>query len=324
MVDVNGKRSVPKSAEHTLKRGGLIMTTKNSNDRITNSAEENYIKGMLLIMVSAFCFACMNVCVRLSGDLPSVQKSFFRNLVAAVFAGAIIYKNHIRLNVDKKQWTPLAARCIFGTIGILCNFYAVDHLLVADASILNKLSPFFAILFSFLLLKERIRPVQAVCVCLAFIGCLFIVKPGFQNAALIPALIGVCGGLGAGIAYTMVRVLGTHGVKGPVIVFYFSMFSCLAVTPWLILDYAPMTFRQLGTLLMAGLFAAGGQFTITAAYTYAPARKISIFDYSQIIFATVLGFLLFGEIPDGYSFIGYTLIILASFFMFLYNRREQA
>ena len=191
----------------------------------------------------------------------------------------------------------------------------------ADASILNKLSPFFAIIFSFLILKEKITPMQGTCVLLAFIGCLFVVKPGFQNAALIPALIGVCGGLGAGIAYTMVRVLGTHGVKGPIIVFYFSAFSCLFVLPYLIFDYTPMTGKQLVTLLMAGLFAAGGQFTITAAYTYAPAGKISIFDYSQIIFATLLGFFLFGEIPDCYSFIGYGLIILASLGMFVYNMK---
>ena len=286
--------------------------------------KENYLKGMLMIILSAFCFACMNVCVRLAGDIPSVQKSFFRNLVAAVFAASILCKNHICPRVKKEYWGPLAVRCIFGTVGILCNFYAVDHLLVADASILNKLSPFFAIVFSFLLLKEKIKPTQAFCVLLAFAGCLFVVKPGFQNAALIPALIGVCGGLGAGIAYTMVRVLGTHGVKGPVIVFYFSAFSCVAVLPWIVVNYSPMTMEQVGTLLLAGLFAAGGQFSITAAYTFAPARKISIFDYSQIIFATVLGFLLFGEVPDAYSFVGYGLIILASFCMFLYNRREQA
>ena len=119
----------------------------------------------------------------------------------------------------------------------------------------------------------------------------------------------------------MVRVLGTHGVKGPIIVFYFSVFSCLFVLPYLIFDYTPMTGRQLVTLMMAGLFAAGGQFTITAAYTYAPAGKISIFDYSQIIFATMLGFVLFGEIPDKYSFTGYVLIILASLGTFLYNMR---
>ena len=208
-----------------------------------------------MIILSAFFFACMNVSVRLAGDLPSVEKSFFRNLVAAVFAAIVLCKNRTVPKVDKKYWGPLILRCVCGTLGILCNFYAIDHLLVADASILNKLSPFFAIIFSFLLLKEKIRPAQAACVALAFIGCLFVVKPGFQNAALVPALIGVCGGLGAGIAYTMVRVLGTHGVKGPVIVFYFSFFSCLSVVPWMLFHFTPMNMKQLVTLLMAGLFA---------------------------------------------------------------------
>lgn len=283
--------------------------------------QENYMKGMVMIILSAFFFACMNISVRLAGDIPSFQKSFFRNLVAVIFAGVILLKNHEIPKVKKQYWGPLFLRCAFGTMGILCNFYAIDHLLVADVSILNKLSPFFAIIFSFLLLKEKITPVQGFAVLLAFTGCLFVVKPGFANAALLPALIGVCGGLGAGIAYTMVRVLGTHGVRGPVIVFYFSLFSCLVILPFVLMNYTPMSAGQLGTLLMAGLFAAGGQFTITAAYTYAPAGKISIFDYSQILFATLLGFFLFGEIPDKYSFIGYGLILLASLGMFVYNMR---
>lgn len=294
-----------------------------------NRQQDNYIRGVLCIIMSAFCFACMNVCIRLAGDIPSVQKSFFRNLVAAFFAGAIIVKSMhgtevISLHIQKKARLSLAMRCIFGTIGILCNFYAVDHLIVADASILNKLSPFFAVIFSWLLLKEKILPFQAACIFAAFGGCLFVVKPGFHNTELLSALIGVCGGLGAGIAYTMVRQLGTMGVKGPVIVFYFSLFSCLIVTPWILVHFVPMTFCQMVALVMTGLCAAGGQFSITAAYTYAPAKKISIYDYSQIIFAAVLGFVFFGEIPDVYSFIGYALVIAASLAMFLYNHRMNS
>lgn len=289
--------------------------------KINESGQDNYMRGVIMIILSAFCFACMNVMVRLAGDIPSVQKSFFRNLVAAGFAGVMIAKGHVLLQVKKEARLTLAARCVFGTIGILCNFYAIDHLLVADASILNKLSPFFAIVFSYFLLRERISLFQAVCVGMAFAGCLFVVKPGFQNAALVPALIGVCGGLGAGIAYTMVRRLGTMGIQGPIIVFYFSLSSCLVVVPWILRHFAPMSITQLLILLAAGLCAAGGQFSITKAYTYAPAKKISIYDYSQIIFATVLGYLMFGEIPDSYSFVGYTLIVAASLVMFFYNRR---
>ncbi len=290
----------------------------------TNSdlKHDNYMRGALMIIVSAFCFACMNVCVRMAGDIPSVQKSFFRNLTAVFFAGMVILRKQIPLKVRKEARMALAMRCIFGTIGILCNFYAIDHLLVADASILNKLSPFFAVIFSYFLLKEKITPFQAACIFIAFTGCLFIVKPGFQNTALVPALIGVCGGLAAGAAYTMVRKLGTMEVKGPVIVFFFSLFSCLIVIPWIALHFMPMTMGQTAVLLLAGLCAAGGQFSITAAYTYAPAKKISIYDYSQIIFAAVLGFILFNEVPDGYSFFGYFLVMLASLIMFLYNSRK--
>lgn len=278
---------------------------------------------MVMIILSAFFFACMNVSVRLAGDLPSFQKSFFRNLVAAFFAAVILIKNRQVPRVERSEWVPLFFRCFAGTVGILCNYYAIDHLLVADASILNKLSPFFAILFSLLILKEKLTPAQASFVAMAFIGCLFVVKPGFQNAAMLPAMIGVCGGIGAGLAYTMVRVLGTHGVKGTVIVFYFSLSSCIFMVPFLLVQYKPMTVTQLLTLLMAGLFAAGGQFTITAAYTYAPAGKISIFDYSQIIFATALGFMLFGEVPDVYSLVGYAVIVAASLGMFVYNMRKN-
>ena len=281
-------------------------------------------KGILLIICSAFCFALMNMMVRFAGDLPSIEKSFFRNFVAVFFAFIALKRSHTPIRVPKGALKPLLLRSIFGTMGILCNYYAIDHLMLADASILNKLSPFFAILFSFILLKEKVHPFAAGCVITAFIGSLFIIKPGMgMFTTSLPAFIGLLGGLGAGIAYTYVRILGTHGVKGPFIVVFFSAFSCLVTQPYLIFDFHPMSFAQFGCLLLAGLFASGGQFTITAAYTYAPARDISIYDYSQIIFSTMLGFVFLGQIPDYLSFIGYGIIILSSLSMFLFQQKQK-
>lgn len=281
-------------------------------------------KGILLIICSAFCFALMNMMVRFAGDLPSIEKSFFRNFVAVFFAFIALKRSHTPIRVPKGALKLLLLRSIFGTMGILCNYYAIDHLMLADASILNKLSPFFAILFSFILLKEKVHPFAAGCVITAFIGSLFIIKPGMgMFTTSLPAFIGLLGGLGAGIAYTYVRILGTHGVKGPFIVLFFSAFSCLATLPYLIFDFHPMSFAQFGCLLLAGLFASGGQFTITAAYTYAPARDISIYDYSQIIFSTMLGFVFLGQIPDYLSFIGYGIIILSSLSMFLFQQKQK-
>jgi drug/metabolite transporter (DMT)-like permease len=279
-------------------------------------------KGILYIIISAFCFAVMNMCVRMSGDLPTMQKSFFRNLVAAIFACVIMLKDGIPFRCQKENLKYLILRSAFGTLGILCNFYAVDHLVLSDASMLNKMSPFFAVVFSMLLLKEKVTVPQALLVIGAFVGSLFVIKPTFLNMNLFPSLIGLLGGLGAGIAYTMVRKLGMRGEKGPFIVFFFSTFSCLVTLPWLILDYHVMSASQVLILLGAGLAAAGGQFAITAAYCYAPAKEISVYDYSQIIFSALLGFVMFGQLPDVLSWIGYVIIISMAVFMFLYNKKR--
>ena len=120
----------------------------------------NIRKGMMCIILAAFFFAAMNVFVKLAGDLPSIQKSFFRNLVAALFAFFILLKSKQGFTYKQKDLPMLLLRSVFGTLGILCNFYAVDHLLVSDASMLNKLSPFFVIICSSLFLKEKATRIQ--------------------------------------------------------------------------------------------------------------------------------------------------------------------
>ncbi|MDO5784143.1 MAG: DMT family transporter [Eubacteriales bacterium] len=279
-------------------------------------------KGILYIILSAFCFALMNLFVRLSGDLPPMQKSFFRNAVALVFALIVLLRSEEKFQFHHKNLPLLITRAAFGTIGILCNYYAIDHLVLSDASMLNKLSPFFAVIISYLYLKEKVTPFQAGAVIVAFIGALCIIKPGFSSLTTGPALIAALGGLGAGAAYTMVRKLSLNGERGPFIVFFFSAFSTLFCLPYLLFSYHPMTAQQLIILLCAGLAAAGGQFAITAAYANAPAREISVFDYSQIVFAALLGFFVLHQIPDMLSIIGYIIICGTSIAMFFYNQKH--
>jgi len=283
--------------------------------------KSNTVKGILCILASAFFFALMNLCVRLSGDLPSMQKSFFRNFVAFFFALAFMRRKKIWFSGKSSNILPLILRSVFGTVGILCNFYAVDHLVLADASMLNKMSPFFAIIFSCLILKEKVSPFQAMAVGGAFLGSLLIIKPTVIGMDLFPAVLGFLGGMGAGAAYTMVRYLSERGEKGPFIVCFFSGFSCLVTLPFLIFSFYPMTIWQLAILLLAGLCAAGGQFTITAAYSYAPAREISVYDYSQIVFSAVLGYCVFGQIPDVLSWLGYLIICSMAVGMFFYHKK---
>ncbi len=273
---------------------------------------DNRRKGILFILLAAFFFSLMSVFVRLSGDVPTMQKAFFRNIVAAVVAVVILLRSGNKVSLKKENLPPLLLRSIFGTIGILANFWAVDNIGIADANMLNKLSPFFAILMSIFILGEKPNRIEWLSVILAFIGAAFVAKPT-AGIASFPALIGVLGGFAAGTAYTFVRKVGLQGVKGPIVVAFFSTFSTLVLLPNLLVNFQPMSMQQFIFLVLAGCSAAGGQLSVTAAYQHAPARDISVFDYSQVVYAAIFGIVLFAEFPDVWSIIGYVIIIGTAF-----------
>ncbi|MBQ2392025.1 MAG: DMT family transporter [Clostridia bacterium] len=280
-------------------------------------------KGILFILGAAFFFALMNLFVKLGGDVPTMQKAFFRNAVAAIAALFVVMKNNGCLKSAKGNITDLVLRSSFGLFGIICNFYAIDRLNISDASLLNKLSPFFAVIFSIFILHEIASKREWMYVIVAFIGALFVIKPTF-SMEIIPAIAGTVGGMCAGLAYTFVRKMTKNGVEGPVIVLFFSAFSSIVLLPNLILNFSPMSIEQTLSLIMAGVSAAGGQFCITAAYKNAPAKEISVFDYTQVVIAAVLGFLFLDQIPDILSFLGYAIILTVAVLKWQYNLRTDA
>lgn len=286
-------------------------------------------KGVILLICSAFCFALMAVFVRLAGNIFFVQKAFFRNAVAFIiaFVGLMIdvRKNGKQvLAIPKGALLFLFLRSISGSIGIFGNFYAIDRLVLSDAAILNKMAPFFTIIFSFVLMKEKIKPIPLIAIIVAFLGSVLIVKPTMNFTATLPAIVGFAGGMGAGFAYACVRKLGSLKCNGKIIILFFSTFSMLLSLPYMIFNYNPMTLQQFLFLCCSGICAAGGQFTVTVAYYHAPAREISVYDYSQIIFSTLLGILFFGQYPDILSLIGYFIIISMAILNFIYNHHHTS
>lgn len=280
-------------------------------------------KAILYVLFSALGFAFMNLFVKMAGDLPFLQKCFFRNFVAMFFASGIVIKQKISLKQPKEAMKHIWLRSIFGGLGMLCNFYAIDRLVIADASMLNKLSPFFAILFSIFFIKEKPKLYQLLCVVVAFIGALFILKPGMDGLLSFPAFMGMLGGAGAGFAYTNVRLATAKGADKPFIVLFFSTFTSLLCLPGMIISFKVMTGFQWFCMIMTGACATVGQMGITTAYSLAKASEISVYDYTMIIFAAILGAIFLHEIPDGYSFVGYGIIIGAGIVMFLLNNRKK-
>lgn len=284
-------------------------------------------KGIICLIISAFSFAVMSMFISLAGDMPVFQKALFRNLVALALSIILLARSPEKFKIRKGSMPGLLLRASFGTLGLICNFYAISKINIADALILNKLSPFFAVIASIVILREVATVRQWFAIMIALTGSLFVVKPEFlfantgnyDQSHIFPALVGVIGGIAAGIAYTFLRKLSLKGERGVVIVAFFSAFSCVAIIPFIIATYEPVTPIQLLFCLCAGVAACSGQLFITAAYAACPAKEISVYDYSTVIFAAILGMLFLGEFPDMLSILGYIIIIAASFYAYLVN-----
>ncbi len=270
----------------------------------------------MCLLASAFGFACMACCVRLTDDyggaISSFQKSLFRNVIAFSIAAAVFLRQPHVGALSRRGWGALLLRCSAGTVGIFCNFFALGIIPINEAMTLNKTAPFWTVLFAWLFLGEKANAKKLGGLVLAFVGALCVMKPGFQGATAWASACALLGGLGAGLAYACVRELGKEQVNSAFIVLFFSGFSTLACLPFLAGGFAPMTFAQVVILLGAGIGAALGQFGITLAYRFAPPKEIAVYDYSNVIFTALLGYFFLAQTPDILSAVGFLLIVLAA------------
>ena len=282
---------------------------------------DSILKAIVFMIASAFSFALMGAFVKFSGDIPLLQKVFFRNLISVFIAFFMVYKNSkkgkLQLIKDPGNLPKLILRSVFGLTGVVFYFYAINNMNLADSSMLNKLSPFFVALFASFFLKEKLKRSTMFSMFAAFISALLIIKPQF-DLTVIPALSGALSGALAGGAYTILRSLKDKEHPSSIVLF-FSLFSvAVLIVPVTIIFKVPDLF-QLFSLVMIGVCAAFGQLGLTYAYRYAPASQISIFNYTSILFAGIIGFVLWAEVPDVYSMIGGVGVILSGVVVFLSN-----
>jgi drug/metabolite transporter (DMT)-like permease len=278
---------------------------------------DNKQKAVVLMLISSLAFACSAAAVKLSGNLPVFEKVFFRNILAVLIAFFAIKKNNNPLFGKRENQKFLLLRSLLGVGGMIMYFYAISNLYLADSAMLHKLFPFFVTLFAAVFLKEKLSKIQIPALIIVFLAALLIIKPRFDYT-IFPALAGFGTAVVSGATYTLVRFLRNRE-KPATIVFYFSFVSLITLSPFVLLDYQPPTSTQWLYLLLIGVFAAIGQFSLTYAYRYGKASEIAVYNYTNIIFAGIIGFLLWQEIPDKLSILGGSVIIIISLFLFFYN-----
>ncbi len=275
-----------------------------------NEVTDNMPRAMTWMLLSGLCFALMGAMVKFAGDTPLPAKVFFRNFVTLIITSSVALSTGENVLARTSQAWRLVLRSLCGLIGVALYFFALGHLNLADASLLNKTSPFFASGLAVLLLGEKFRRALIPALVLAFAGAILVIKPRFDYSAL-PALAGLGSGLFAGMAYSLVRSMKGHFSPNRII-FTFSLISSLATAPFLLVDPPSPTAMQWWALIGTGVFAAGGQFGLTFAYHHARVSRISVFTYLHVLFALVIGFIFWGERPDLWSWLGGALIVTAA------------
>ena len=264
------------------------------------------MKGIILIILAAFSCACMNAFIKGASGIPLGEKVFYRNIMLFVVSLIMIAKNKSSLFGNKGNRIALIGRGAFGTIGILLGYYALSHMLLPNETVLSDLNIFFIIIFSFIFLKEKVNIIQIIAIVIAFIGILFIVHPG-GSVPIIPAIV------------TIIR--GLRAKESPeTIVFFLALVSLAFTVPSMMFNYVTPNFHQMLCLLGAGCGIAGFEVCGTIAYKYAAGKEISIFGYTEVLFAAIISLAVWGELPQVIAYIGYALIIVGAIIVFLYDR----
>jgi len=270
--------------------------------------------AIVYMLISSFCFAVMSVAVKMADGIPVYEKVFFRNFFSVFLAYYIVKKNKAPLFGQAKSFPYLLGRSIFGVLGVIAMFYALERIDIATASTIQKLSQFWVLIFAGIFLKEKIKPKQFIYIIVALSGVVIASKPSTPSV-LIPTMVCFSSSIFAGLAYTFVSKLREYEHPST-IVFIFSLFSTVVMIIPTAMNFYVFDGKEFLLLLVMGISAMGGQIFLTNSYHYAKASDVSIYAYTNVLFSAILAGIIWGVIPDFMSIIGIIVIILASFMNF--------
>ncbi|PJG43827.1 membrane protein [Acinetobacter tandoii] len=275
----------------------------------TLSSTNAVAKALLCLMTSALLFSIMGVCIRFASetvDNPTVV--FFRNAVGLFIFIPMLLKHGFSFIKTDKLWMH-TWRSIVGLAAMYGFFYAIAHLKLSNAMVFSYSSPIFIPLIAYFFLKERISKGMIIAAVVGLMGVLLVAKPdqGVFNAI---SFIGLGACFLSAMAFVTVRAL-TNTEPPERIVFYFCIFGTLISSIPMYWHWRVFTIKELALLITAGLLANISQLFMSYAYSLAPAGQIGPMNYIAIIFAGIWGFVFWHEIPDLYSILGISIILMA-------------
>ncbi|MDX1709529.1 MAG: DMT family transporter [Rhodovibrionaceae bacterium] len=276
------------------------------------------VAGALLMTGAAFGFSVMNVAIRAvaDGGIPPVEIAFFRNLFALVFMLPWLIRRGRAALVTQRLPLHLG-RALLGLAAMLTWFYSVALLPLAEAVALNFTVPLFATIGAALILRETVRRRRWTATAIGFVGVLVILRPGFAEVSAV-TLLPVLAALLMAASILVVKTLA-RTERPAAIVFYMNLLlTPLSLIPALF-DWHWPNLTQFALLALVGGVAALAHIALTRAYQIADASAVVPFDYARLPFVALIAFILFGEVPDIWTWVGAAIIAGAAIYI---ARRE--
>ena len=265
--------------------------------------------GMLFMLGSGLCFVAVIGLVRnLEGALPAAQASFLRYLIGLIFF-IPYFCRFSHFEIKRSNLKRYIVRSLFHALGVVFWFYAMSKLPVAEVTAIGYLTPVFVTIGAVIFFKEKISFWRIGAIVLASLGVLIILRPGFQNlvfghAAQIGATMFFAG------SYLMVKEL-TRTESATTIVAMMTLFVTVALAPFAVLVWVPPSFLEIIALALVAFFATLGHFFMTKALELAPLVVVQPVTFLQLLWATLLGIVVFGEVVDVFVLTGGCLIIVS-------------
>lgn len=279
------------------------------------------------ILFSALGFSLMSAFVKLvySYGIPVFEIIAGRAIVSLVISYVDVKRKGIP--VWGKRKGLLFARGFIGTLALLCVYYAVSTLPLALATILQYINPVFIAVIAFIFLRERLSRATILCIILSLTGLIVIVSPNlsFSAATDVPLIsigIALLGALGSSIAYTIVKRL-SNVEDSSVIIFYFPLIALPVSAVLMLHSFVLPDLKTLFFMILVGIFTQMGQVGITKAMQTESASKASAYSYIQVIFAMLLGWAMFNNIPTLWTLAGGVLIIGGAIINLLGSHRDS-
>ncbi|MEM8690988.1 MAG: DMT family transporter [Pseudomonadota bacterium] len=263
--------------------------------------------GIFWMLVTGLCFVAVTAIVKYMGPgIPPAQAAFLRYIMGLIFLLPMI-PGLRETRLTGRQWRLFGLRGFFHAGGVILWFYAMTRIPIAEVTAMNYLAPVYVTIGAALFLGERLAARRIAAVLMALIGAAIILRPGFREVELGHVAMLVAAIVFAG-SYLLAKVLADEAKPG-VVVAMLSIFVTLGLAPFAAADWVQPGLTDLGLLFLVACFATAGHYTMTLAFAAAPVTLTQPVTFLQLVWAILLGALVFAEPVDVWVLIGGAVIL---------------